>query len=371
MADYLLMNKDKKLLLFQISQDEFSQFSCHEMERYVDDALLPPGFSSIQSWLEKRNYAKHKLHLRKWLHLWQIDTLQGFADITHALGLNDTLWVKRADATTTWQMVSLYSNPFNDVVSKTAFSKGLGGLQLSSTSPEFTSEGSFEKCWVRQKEGSILLYKKGSEGFANSGLEPYSEFYASQLSSLICRSSVSYNLRKFKRCLVSACGLFTNENEGFVPAYKYLDSNQSYGLKDILTFLEHYGLDDDFRDMIVLDAIILNTDRHLGNFGFIVDNDTFRIKRFAPVFDHNMALLPRAMDCSIVEDYSYTLGLGHKIGAGFVASAKNLLTARTREILRSILDFSFSRHKSYNLPQKRLAFLERIVREQAKNILTR
>ncbi|MBQ7216489.1 MAG: hypothetical protein IJS39_10965, partial [Synergistaceae bacterium] len=338
---------------------------------YVDDALLPPGFSSIQSWLEKRNYAKHKLHLRKWLHLWQIDTLQGFADVTHALGLNDTLWVKKANSSLSWQNVSLYSNPFTDVVSKTAFSKGLGGLQLSSTSPEFTSEGSFEKCWIRQKDGSILLFKKGSEGFANSGLEPYSEFYASQLSSLICRSSVGYNLRKFKRCLVSVCGLFTNEDEGFVPAYKYLDSSQSYGIKDILAFLKPYGLDDDFRDMIVLDAVILNTDRHLGNFGFIVDNDTFRIKRFAPVFDHNMALLARAMDCSIVEDYSYTLGIGHKIGAGFVASAKNLLTARTREILRSILDFSFSRHKSYNLPQKRLAFLEHAVREQARDILTR
>ncbi len=91
MTEYLLMNKDTKLMLFHISQDEFSQFFCREIERYVDDVLLPPRFSSIQSWLEKRNYAKHKLHLQKWLKLWQIDTIQGFADITHALSLNDTL----------------------------------------------------------------------------------------------------------------------------------------------------------------------------------------------------------------------------------------------------------------------------------------
>ena len=370
MTEYLLMNKDNKLMLFHISQGEFSQFFCQEIERYVDDALLPPGFSDIQSWLEKRNYAKHKQHLRKWLNLWQINTLQGFADVTHALGLNDTLWVKRAGSSLTWQNVSLYSNPFTDVVSKTAFSKGLADLQLSSTSPEFTSEGSFEKCWVRQKDGSILLYKKGSEGFANSGLEPYSEFYASQLSSLLCRSSVSYDLRKFKRCLVSSCGLFTNENEGFVPAYKYLDRWKSYGLKDILSFMERYGLDDDFRDMIVLDALILNTDRHLSNFGFIVDNDTFRVKQFAPVFDHNMALLSRAMDCSIDEDYSYTLGIGHKISADFVVAAKYMLTNKARDTLRSLAGFSFSRHKSYNLPKKRLTFLERVVREQARNILT-
>lgn len=46
--------------------------------------------------------------------------------------------------------------------------------------------------------------------------------------------------------------------------------------------------------MIVLDALILNTDRHMGNYGFIVDNRTMQIKRMAPMFDHNQALLPYA-----------------------------------------------------------------------------
>lgn len=33
------------------------------------------------------------------------------------------------------------------------------------------------KSWRRIKN-NILLYKSGTEGFANSGLEPYSEYYA-------------------------------------------------------------------------------------------------------------------------------------------------------------------------------------------------
>ena len=92
------------------------------------------------------------------------------------------------------EQVSLYTNDFTDVVAKTAFSNGLQGLKLSSTSPEFTSEGSFAKCWIRYKMGRIQLYKKGSEGFANAGLEPYSEYYASQLSDLICRSVLGYDI---------------------------------------------------------------------------------------------------------------------------------------------------------------------------------
>ena len=359
------MNKNTKLLLFRVAVDEFSQEYCDEIERY--SYPLPPSFSTIADWLDKRNYAKHKAHLQRWLREWLLDTIKGFLGVTHSLGLNDTLWVRRADESLTWEQVSLYTNDFTDVVAKTAFTKGLQGLKLSSTSPEFTSEGSFAKCWIRGKAGSIQLYKKGSEGFANAGLEPYSEYYASQLSELICRSALSYDLRRFKGHLVSSCEIFTNEDEGFVPVYKYLDSTQSYRLAEILSFMEQNGFGDDFRDMIVLDAVILNLDRHLGNFGFIVDNETFRIKRFAPVFDHNMALAARAMNSKDVE---YAKSLGHKLGADFVTAAKAMLTPRTRSILRQLQGFEFTRHKTYNLPAKRLWLLNSLVQEQVKMILS-
>lgn len=369
MSEYILKNKDKNLLAFSISIDDFSQYICRETERYVPPELLPPSFISIADWLERRNYAKHKAHLRKWLKEWQIDTLKGFIDVTHALGLNDTLWVCPAGSALSWHNVSLYSNDFTDIVAHTAFSKGLNGLKLSSTSPEFTSEGSFAKCWIRLNDGSISLYKKGSEGFANSGLEPYSEFYSSQISVLLCRSSINYDLSMFKGSLVSSCTMFTNENDGFVPIYKYLDANRSYSMKQIFDFAGSLGFADDFSDMIVLDAVILNIDRHLGNFGFIVDNDTFRIKRFAPVFDHNMALLARAMDNSLDADAEYCRSLGHKIGSNFVPAARALITPRTKDILHSMCDFKFTAHHKYNVPENRLAFLSALVRQQASSIL--
>ena len=246
MCEYVLKNKDRDLLAFTVNLDNFSQYVCQEVERYVPDELLPPSFTSISEWLERRNYAKHKAHLLRWLREWQIDTVKGFIDITHALGLNDTLWVCPAEANLTWKNVSLYSNPFNDVVAKTAFSKGLNGLKLSSTSPEFTSEGSFVKCWIRNDGGSISLYKKGSEGFANSGLEPYSEFYASQLSAMLCRSSISYDLRMFKGSLVSSCDMFTDENEGFTPVYKYFDASKTYSMQQVFNFMDTLGYAEEF-----------------------------------------------------------------------------------------------------------------------------
>lgn len=372
MYEYFFMNKNTKLLLFQIKQDENGQYYCEELEQYVDTELLPPGFHSIHEWIDRRDYAKHKEHLHRWLKQWQIDTVKGFVEITHALGLNDTLWVRRAEDNLSWENVSLYSNNFSDVAAKTAFTKGLQGLQLSSTSPEFTSEGSFEKCWIRDKSGTIKLYKKGTTGFANAGLEPYSEFYSAQLSEIICRSALNYNLNYFKKHLVSSCVMFTDEQNGFIPIYKYLDNSKRYRFAEIIAFLEQFGLSEDFRDMIVLDAVILNPDRHLGNFGFIVDNDTFEIKRFAPVFDHNMALVARGMEQSMEQDTDYVMSLGHKIGSGydFIDIAKTMLTSRTRGILHLLQDFEFTRHTSYNLPAKRLRYLNKLVQKQIHDILS-
>ena len=54
--------------------------------------------------------------------------------------------------------------------------------------------------------------------------------------------------------------------------------------------LDYYGtLGQNFRDaledMLVLDAIILNTDRLLGNFGFLVDAKSNTLLGPAPLFD--------------------------------------------------------------------------------------
>lgn len=372
MSAYYLMNKNTKLMAFELVFSEITGvYFCRESERYLDEQWFPPRFSDINSWVDNRNYAKHKEHLQKWLKEWQIDNAKGFLDLTHALSLNDSLWVKPVDSALNWERVNLYENEFTDVVSKTAFEKGLQGLKLSTTSPEFTSEGSFEKCWMREDEG-IFLYKKGATGFANAGKEPYSEFYASQYSSALCRTYVDYDLMMFKGSLVSRCKMFTDEDHGFVPIYKYLDGNRKYEFEDIVKFLEPYGFEDDFKRMIVLDAVIMNPDRHFGNFGFIVNNDTFEVLDFAPVFDHNMSMLARAMACDMEEiDSEYILELGHKIGPNFIPPARAFADDGTRSILRELRDQPLRLHPQYNLEKERTDFLEKQVWHQIDMILGR
>lgn len=370
MQIYHLMNKEQALLSFYITE-EYGEKTAYQDERFVHPSLLPVGFTDIQSWLNQRNIAKHKTHLRRWLKEWQIDDLEGFIQITHGLSLNDCFWIRAEDSKLHWQEINLYTNDFSDIVSRTAFETGLHGLKLSSTSPEFTSEGSFEKCWIREPDG-IYLYKKGSSGFANSGLEPYSEYYASQIARVLCRESVDYDLIKYKGALVSKCRMFTSEKEGFVPFYKYTPDKSTVRYREVIEFCERYHCADDFKNMIVLDSIIWNQDRHLGNFGFIVDNETQKILRFVPVFDHNMSLLSRAMKQDLwdgFERYIRDLDPGHKLGGDFLPVGVSMITDDLIDKLESFRQFELIPHEKYNLPGSRLRFLNELIQKQAENLL--
>ena len=107
--------------------------------------------------------------------------------------------MKRADEDISWNDVSLYRNPFDDVIARIAFDgTGMYGRQNSPTSPEFATSGSFAKCWVREGD-QVSLLKRGSEGYANAGFEPYSEVLAAEVLQAASIDHVPYTIEKFSR----------------------------------------------------------------------------------------------------------------------------------------------------------------------------
>lgn len=381
MQEYLLMNKSRPLLSF-CAEERIAGSALVETERFVPEDLLPPGFSDIHMWVVNRNYARYKEYMKKWIRLWGLDSETVFLNMTHGLSLNDTLWVKQRDSGIGWDDVNLYHNDFTDAASAIAFSDDKESRpeeDLPVTSPEFTAEGSFAKCWVREGD-SIYLYKKGGYGFAGAGLEPYSEYYASQVSRRLCRTWVDYDIAAYRGSIVSRCKMFTSIEKGFVPAYKLFDMSRYCGYEEILKFCSSLGVEEDFRRMVVLDAVIFNVDRHMGNFGFIVDNDTFQILGFAPMFDHNRSLLAGAVETDFEAFDKYRQGIGHMLGGAFTDVARRLLTPAIRRDLEMLSDFSFTPQDKmgercsapptkYKFPEDRLSFLSKAVREQVREIL--
>lgn len=181
--------------------------------------MLYPWLSkdSLSSFIAKRKAPKHRANIEKLYAMCNLGSIKGFIETAHALSLNDTLWVKRDTEDLHWADVSLYRNSFNSTIAKIAFDGGMYGLKFDFTSPEFTTNGTFAKCWIREN-GTIYLLKRGTDGMAsNSGLEPYLEFYASQVLKALGVRHVSYTLTRRHNKLASKCRLFTDEDRGFLP----------------------------------------------------------------------------------------------------------------------------------------------------------
>ena len=140
--------------------------------------------------------------------------------------------------------------------------------------------------------GKVYLYKGGTEGAANTGNEPYSEFYAAhRRRPPLGVHAIPYGLSRWKGVLCSTCELFTGIRRmpTSLSAISFLRA--AWGLSG--AYYEKMG--DKFvnalNEMLVFDAVICNVDRHFGNFGVMVDNRTNTIVSPAPLFDHGNSSL--------------------------------------------------------------------------------
>ncbi|MBR4248367.1 MAG: hypothetical protein IKQ13_15430 [Treponema sp.] len=366
---YTLINKETPLCDFIIEGQ--GELEICKITR--EHQPLPFWCQPLSTWVANRSSAKHRAHVEKILEMCGGKTKSGFIALTHCLSLTDTLWVKSDRESVTWKDVNLYENNFDEVVSKLSFDgNGLFGIQMSTTSPELTTDGAYDKCWLNEKDG-IHLIKTGSEGARNTGLEPYGEVLASQVFEKLCKS-VKYSLRKFDGHVVSDCKIFTSQEFGYKPISLFLKSGVKYGLAETLEIYRDFGCEDDFRRMVVADCITLNCDRHFGNFGFMVNNDTFERTVLNPCFDFNMAFVPFAeegFDFGKPElDFDqYLSRRGPVIGSDYVAPAKAILTPQIKKCVEEIRETQLKVPCDQKFTEHRLSQMNMIKNVQCDRIL--
>ncbi len=358
---YQLMNKDVVVATYR-ERKELDEYYYDLVERF--DSYVPYSFIDINDWIDGRQIAKHRTSIEKLMRELGLTTRHDFIGMVRCLSLTDTFWMKREDEPLTWDDVSLYRNPFDDVIARIAFDgTGMYGRENSPTSPEFATSGSFAKCWIRE-EGRISLLKRGSTGYANAGFEPYSEVLASDLLRAAKVDHVPYSLMKFHGKLACKCPIFTSEAQGFVSAYRFF--SKPFSVTDMLEFSAAHGAEESFREMIVMDAVMANVDRHAGNYGFLVDNATGEVLRMAPLFDHNMACLPMMMERDDFEEYVSMIG--PKIGTDFIAIARAVMTSDIKAKLIELKDFEYV-DPGFDYPRWKLDAVNRLKDRQIKLLL--
>lgn len=336
--------------------------------------LLPIGMEitekGVVSWLKSRVIPKNREFVDTVLSkmgLSSNDTI-GIIKICKGLSLNDSYWVVEEGFAGKFEKYNLYENNFTRTLSLIAYT-GHGSMTAKgfTSSPEFTTNGMLKKCWRREK-GKIYLYKGGTSGFANTGKEPYSEFYASQIASAMDIKHVDYTLSKWKGVLSSVCELFTDIDTSYVPIWRFVEKSS---LVEIADKLKSFGEEiyNDFVDMLVFDALIFNTDRHTGNFGLLVDNKTNKVKSFAPIFDNGLSLFNYAMEDDLNNLSEYSKTRKPALGGSYEEIVKNFITERQKAKLRKMINFKFKKHSRYNLDNKRIKQIEKFLQVRIRELI--
>lgn len=377
--NYELKHYDLSLVRFSATEDtntpEIKILWVNEDKKDLFPLDLELTDEGIAKWLKHRTIPKNRAYVHNFLSKCglNINRPMTIIKVSKGLSLNDCYWVVEEGFEGTYDKYNLYDNRFSQVLALIAFTGYGSSIRTSLAScPEFTTNGMLPKCW-RRKDGKILLYKGGTSGASNTGNEPYSEYYAAQVAKVLGVNAIEYGLSQWKGELCSTCELFTSKDYSFLPVGRIVTSG---GMTAVREYYEKLGNEfvEALNDMLVLDAIIMNTDRHFGNFGFIIDNKTNKIVAPAPLFDHGNALLNFAGRDDLENDEAlnaYADTLLPCVYDDFIGTAKTVLTQKHREGLRKLLGFKFKKNSRYNLPDKRLKLLEKVIQERAKLLLDR
>lgn len=219
------------------------------------------------------------------------------------------------------------------------------------------------------EHGEIYLFKGGSSGAANTGNEPYSEFYACQIAQTMGLNVVSYDLERWKGILASKCKLFTDIDTSFVPIGRLVRSG---GLQACLDYYAELGEDfaESIHSMLVFDAVIYNEDRHFGNFGIMRDNHSDDIIAPAPLFDHGLSLFNYAMpeDIKNLDEYAKTRFPVYG-DTSFERICSEVMGRIQIQQLRHLIGFTFKRHSFINWPEERLIAVEKHLQKRIRQLL--
>ena len=223
----------------------------------------------------------------------ELSSPQELIEKCFGLSLSDQYWLNPAEQPLEWSKVNFYNNDFSEDVGNILFGQIPQQDSIDLASPCNTSDGWLKKKWKILNCQRVLV--KGGSGMAQQ--EPFNEVVASLLCRKLGIPHVEYSLLFEGDKPYSVCPNMTTDRQDFVSAY-YIFS--AFPRADGVSAYDHFlacceklGIPDvpeRLQQMMILDYLICNQDRHFGNFGAIRDAVTLEWVGFAPIFDSGTSL---------------------------------------------------------------------------------
>jgi hypothetical protein len=283
--------------------------------KIYDKARIPVGLDKkylnrkkeVNKWLNDRAISDKRTGLKLILELNNVKSKKELVIKNNALGLCDCYWIKSEKDTRKWENVNYFDNIFDEKGNNIYLGTYTEKSSKDSTlyTPNNNSSGNLPKAWIKRKDGTYLI--KGSENLFLQ--EPYNEAIVSKYLEDIGVDHVQYRLKIIDKKPYSICRNMLNDGEDLISAFYVINSVEK---DNKVSYLDHYiscckqlGLKEEIREqldnMIIVDYIVANTDRHWSNFGIIRDSETLEAKRLAPLFDNGASLFLKMPNIDIAK----------------------------------------------------------------------
>lgn len=284
MSIYTLMLKDTPIANIKLHESNANICKIYNQE------LLPlgliSGYYTMKSWIESRYTFVNRQESPDVFSTLGINGIDHFISITNCASLNDCYWLKSEGSKKSWKSVSLYRNSFNEAISHYSFSGQLLDKNIGS-SPDFSTDGSFPKCWIRSNN-EISLVKTGTKGYFNAGYEPYSEVFTCQLAKHLGLPIINQTLVNYKGRESTKCNCICTENRSIIK----LNELHNKPNTNFQWLVNQYPGNVFIQQLLMFDYLLCNIDRHFGNIWLYVNTDTNKVEGFTELCDNNLSCLP-------------------------------------------------------------------------------
>jgi hypothetical protein len=299
-----LMLKDTEVLYFDLDEFVVEVIRNDLMPYCLRSNMRPPAkmkdilhnIQEVKAYLSSRVLSLSRDNAKQIYAAFQIPQVESIENRVNicikckGVSIVDSYWVRGDNETVKWNNINIRQNKLRDILDL-SLSGITPTLTTNAICPELTTKGLFRKGWIYLGDSLYLLKSDNTHEYVNTRMEVLAsevlECFDNRLDSIVYLSDIKETARG--TAYVSICQNFVKEDQSFVEAWEVIEYCKREGI-DFRSFcLEKWG--NEFACIPVLDYIIINTDRHTQNYGFMMNNDTGRLEAVAPMFDLNCALV--------------------------------------------------------------------------------
>ena len=294
---YTLMNKNAELFdVEMINGNIFKTDNFREKNKKLFPVFLTGSNNdaeSVSKWWRSRRIPESRDGIKELFFNLNNISLDALSEKSFGLSLSDQYWLRPSEDII-WENVNFFQNDFSEDIGDLLITGDWNGGSL--VSPDNSSDGALKKRW-KIICGERYLIKGSANPFYQP--EPFREVFAGKTAELLFKNDfiVKYDLlweenNKTGKKVYSMCKNFIDTDTEYVPFTHFRDIESTAYKPEHINFCRKiYGGYGHILDLIlILDYIILNEDRHFGNFGMIRNAGTGEFIKPAPVFDMGSSL---------------------------------------------------------------------------------